>query len=168
MLLDADLVDLLLVVELVGLLLGTRLLEIKLPRDRLGDRLLAERLEDFEDDLVTPSLCTELTDVLLDFGKVDVFAVTVTIDVLVTSRRGVTVATAVALDLIVVVRRAVELASLVDTRVMRCTFVLVIVVLRGTIDKQLQALDIAAFFMLLATAGVAHVETVALSTSSLG
>ena len=168
MLLDADLVDLLLVVELVGLLLGTRLLEIKLLGDRLGDRLLAERLEVFEDDLVTPSFCTELTDVLLDFGKVDVFAVTVTIDVLVTSRRGVIIATAVALDLIVVVRRAVELASLVDTRVMRCTFVLVIVVLRGTIDKQLQALEIAAFFMLLATVGVAHVETVALSTSSLG
>ncbi|TIA06049.1 hypothetical protein D6C83_08736 [Aureobasidium pullulans] len=134
LLLDTDLVDLLLVVKLVGLLLGTRLLEIKLLGDRLGDRLLAEKLEVFEDDLVTPSFCTELTDVLSDFVKVDVFAVTVTIDVLVTSRRGVTIATAVALDLIVV----------------------------------LQALEIAAFFMLLTIAGVAHVETVALSTSSLG
>lgn len=40
--------------------------------------------------------------------------------------------------------------------------------LRGTIERQLHALEMAAFFMLLTTAGVAHVDEVALSKSSLG
>jgi hypothetical protein len=46
--------------------------------------------------------------------------------------------------------------------------VLVVVILEGAIDKHLQALDIAALFMLLNTAGVAHVEEVTLLTSFVG
>lgn len=51
---------------------------------------------------------------------------------------------------------------------MRFVVLLVMVVLRGAIDKHLQALEMAALFMLLTTAGVAHVETAALSTRSKG
>lgn len=50
----------------------------------------------------------------------------------------------------------------------RVVMVLVVVNLEGAIDKHLQALDIAALFMLLKAAGVAHVEEMALLTSSAG
>jgi fructose-1,6-bisphosphatase/inositol monophosphatase family enzyme len=52
--------------------------------------------------------------------------------------------------------------------VVRVVMVLVVVSLEGAIDKHLQALDIAALFMLLKAAGVAHVEETTLLTSSEG
>jgi hypothetical protein len=56
---------------------------------------------------------------------------------------------------------------LVETWLVRTVMVLVVVSLEGTMDKHLQALDIAALFMLLTTAGVAHSEEAALLTSSV-
>jgi hypothetical protein len=70
-------------------------------------------------------------------------------------------------DIIVAVRRAVELIVFVETWLVRTVMVLVVVNLEGTMDKHLQALDIAALFILLITAGVAHFEEAALLTSSV-
>lgn len=50
----------------------------------------------------------------------------------------------------------------------RFVIILVNVVLLGANDKHLQALEMAALFMLLTAAGVAHVEAAALSTKSIG
>jgi len=132
------------------------------------DRLLAGRLEDFVVDLETPSFRRELAGVLLDLVEVD-FIVTSTILVMVTTLGGttVTVVDAVRLCLIVVARRAVELMVFVEIWVIRVVTVLVVVRLEGAIDKHLQALDIAALFMLLNIVGVAQTEVAALLASSV-
>jgi len=132
------------------------------------DRLLAGRLEDLVVDLETPSFRRELVGVLLDLVEVD-FMVTSTILVMVTTLGGttVTVVDAVRLCLIVVARRAVELMVFVEIWVIRVVTVLVVVRLEGAIDKHLQALDIAALFMLLNIVGVAQIEEAALLASSV-
>ena len=132
------------------------------------DRLLAGRLEDFVVDLETPSFRRELAGVLLDLVEVD-FIVTSTILVMVTTLGGttVTVVDAVRLCLIVVARRAVELMVFVEIWVIRVVTVLVVVRLEGAIDKHLQALDIAALFMLLNIVGVAQIDEAALLASSV-
>jgi hypothetical protein len=158
---------LLLDVELGDLLLGVWLLEDERFDDGVVDELLAGRLEVFDVDRDTPLLRKELVDVLLDLVSA---IVTVILFITVTVLGGtiVIVVTAVRPDILVVVRRAVELMIFVEVWVMRSVVVLVVVDLEGAMDKHLQALDIAALFMLLNTAGVAHVEAVALLTSSVG
>lgn len=74
---------------------------------------------------------------------------------------------AVRLRTTVVARTAVELMVFVETWVVRSVMVLIVVSLEGAMDKHLQALDIAALFMLLNIVGVAHVEEATLLTSSL-
>lgn len=132
------------------------------------DKLLAGRLEDLVVDLETPSFRRELVGVPLDLFEVD-FIVTSTILVMVTTLGGttVTVVDAVRLCLIVVARRAIELMVFVEIWVIRVVTVLVVVRLEGAIDKHLQALDMAALFMLLKIVGVAQIEEAALLASSV-
>jgi hypothetical protein len=106
--------------------------------------------------------------VLMGVVKVELSAVTVTIRLMVILLGGTTVNVVVAVRpcIIDVVRRAVVLMVFVETWLVRTVMVLVVVSLEGAMDKHLQAFDIAALFMLLTTAGVAHFEEVALLTSS--
>jgi hypothetical protein len=149
--------DLLLDVELGNLLLDNRLLEVERFDEWVVDKMLVGRPEETDIDRDTSLFFKELTGVLLGVVEVETPRVTQTTLFMVTVWGGILVHVVVAVRpwIIVAVRRAVEL------------MVLVVVSLEGTMDKHLQALDIAALFMLLITAGVAHFEEVALLTSSV-
>lgn len=133
------------------------------------DELLAGRLEVFDVDFETPSFRKELVLTSLVEIEEGLSIVTSTNLVKVTVLGSTTVAVvdAVRLRTTVVARTAVELIVFVETWVVRSVMVLVVVSLEGAIDKHLQALDIAALFMLLNIVGVAHVEEATLLTSSL-
>jgi hypothetical protein len=134
------------------------------------DKLLVGRLEETNVDRDTSLFRKELIGVLLGVVEVGTSAVTQIILLKVTVRGGilVCVVTAVRPCIIVVVRRAVVLMVFVETWLVRTVMVSVVVNLESAMDKHLQALDIAALFILLTTAGVAHFEEVALLTSSVG
>jgi hypothetical protein len=161
--------DLLLDVELGSLLLNNRLLEVERFDDWDADELLIGRVEGTGVDRDTSLLRKELTGVLLDVVEAETPRVTQTTLFMVTVWGGILVHVVVAVrpDIIVAVRRAVELIVFVETWLVRTVMVLVVVNLEGTMDKHLQALDIAALFILLITAGVAHFEEAALLTSSV-
>jgi hypothetical protein len=131
------------------------------------DKLLVDRLEEGDVDRDTSLLRTELMGVLLGVGEVETPNVTQTTLFMVTVCGGILVHVVVAVRpcIKVEVRRAVELMVFVETWLVRTVMVLVVVDLEGTMDKHLQALDIAALFILLTTAGVAHFEAVTLLTS---
>jgi hypothetical protein len=161
--------DLLLDVELGNLLLDNRLLEVERFDEWVVDKMLVGRPEETDIDRDTSLFFKELTGVLLGVVEVETPRVTQTTLFMVTVWGGILVHVVVAVRpwIIVAVRRAVELMVFVKTWLLRTVMVLVVVSREGTMDKHLQALDIAALFMLLITAGVAHFEEVALLTSSV-